>query len=124
MSWTSPTTAPDILLPDDMAGDEISVEELKALVDRGTDFLLLDVREPHEHERCRIPGSVLIPLGELPRRVGELDRSRPLAVYCRSGARSARAVRLLREGGFATAVSVAGGIFAWSERIDPSIPPY
>lgn len=102
---------------------EITVEELKTRIDRGEPFVLIDVREPHEHEIARIPGARLIPLAELPRRLGELDRSARLIVHCKMGGRSARAVQILRDEGF-DATSVAGGIDAWSERIDPSVPPY
>jgi adenylyltransferase/sulfurtransferase len=105
---------------------EVSVEELKARLERREDFLLLDVREPAEHALARIPGSQLIPLGQLPQRLDELAqyRGRPILVHCRSGNRSAQAVRLLRERGFPGAVNVAGGIAAWSARIDPSVPEY
>ncbi|MCX5794598.1 MAG: molybdopterin-synthase adenylyltransferase MoeB [Elusimicrobia bacterium] len=105
---------------------EVSVEELKARLERRDDFLLLDVREPGERALASIPGSQLIPLGELPSRLSEIDayRGRPVLVLCRSGNRSAQAVRLLREKGFSGVLNVAGGIAAWSERIDPSVPKY
>ena len=99
---------------------EISVEDLKAKLDKKEAFILLDVREPAEHAAARIEGSTLIPLSELPSRCGELDKSRKLVVHCRSGARSARAVQLLIGKGY-DAANVAGGILAWSERIDPAI---
>ena len=102
---------------------EITVEELQTLMKRKESFLLLDVREPHENEIAKIPGSTLIPLGDLPRRCGELDQSKKLVVHCKSGGRSARAVHFLRDKGY-DAVNVAGGIKAWSERIDPSVPQY
>ena len=101
----------------------MTVEELKAKLDRKDKFTLVDVREPHEHEFARIPGSTLIPLGQLPQRLGELDKGSKLVVHCRSGGRSARAVQFLREKGY-DAVNLAGGILAWSERIDPSVPSY
>jgi len=102
---------------------EITVEELKARMDRRERFVLLDVREPSEHAVARIVGSMLIPLGALPERAGELDKSSRILVHCKSGRRSAQAVKLLRERGF-DAVNVAGGILAWSERVDPSVPTY
>ncbi len=102
---------------------EISVEQLKEKMDRQERFVLLDVREPHEHELARIAGSMLIPLGTLPQRAAELDKKSPIVVHCKSGGRSAKAVKLLLEKGF-QAVNVAGGITAWSERVDPSIPTY
>jgi adenylyltransferase/sulfurtransferase len=102
---------------------EISVEELKAKLDKKEKFVLLDVREPHEYEIAKIPGSKLIPLGELQNRVGELDKGSQLIVHCKMGGRSARAVQFLRAQGF-DATNVAGGIHDWSEKIDPSVPTY
>jgi adenylyltransferase/sulfurtransferase len=102
---------------------EITVEELKAKLDKKEKFVLLDVREPHEYEIAKIPGSKLIPLGELDKRVGELDKASKLIVHCKMGGRSARAVQFLRAQGF-DATNVAGGIHDWSERIDPSVPLY
>ncbi len=102
---------------------EISVEELKEKLDKKEKFVLLDVREPHEYEIAKIPGSKLIPLGELDKRVGELDKTAKLIVHCKMGGRSARAVQFLRGQGF-DATNVAGGIHDWSERIDPSVPLY
>ena len=95
------------------AGAEMTVAELKSRMDAGTTLVILDVREPSEFAEARIPGSVLIPLGELPRRLDELDPSRELVVHCKSGARSARAVALLRDKGFANASSLSGGILRW-----------
>ncbi len=102
---------------------EITVEELKARIERKESFILLDVREPHEYELARIEGSRLIPLGTLPQRFGELDKSQEIAVHCKMGGRSAKAVKFLREKGY-NALNVAGGIQAWSERIDPEVPQY
>lgn len=99
---------------------EISVEDLKAKLDRKEAFILLDVRQPEEYEAARIEGSKLIPLGELPNRFSELDKASKLVVHCRSGARSARAVQFLIGQGY-DAVNVAGGILAWAERIDPAL---
>ncbi len=102
---------------------EITVEELKSKIDKKEKFILLDVREIHEYEIAKIPGSKLIPLGELEKRVGELDKSAKLIVHCKMGGRSARAVQFLCAQGF-DATNVAGGIHDWSERIDPSVPLY
>jgi molybdopterin/thiamine biosynthesis adenylyltransferase/rhodanese-related sulfurtransferase len=99
---------------------EITVEELKEKID---EVSILDVREPHEYEVANI-GARLIPLGELPERLIELDKDEAVAVYCKTGARSARAVKLLKEAGFQNVYNVKGGITAWSEEIDPSIPKY
>lgn len=105
------------------AAPEISVQELKARRERKEKFTLLDVREPKEYALAKIEGSTLIPLGELPGRLAELDKSAKLVVHCKGGGRSAKAVKLLREKGY-DAVNVAGGIDAWSESIDPSVPKY
>jgi sulfur-carrier protein adenylyltransferase/sulfurtransferase len=99
---------------------EITVEELK---EKLGEVSVLDVREPHEYEVANI-GARLIPLGELPERLIELDKDEAVAVYCKTGARSARAVKLLKEAGFQNVYNVKGGITAWSEEIDPSIPKY
>ena len=102
---------------------EITVQELKKRLDNGENLSVLDVREPHEYEVANI-GARLIPLNELPERLAELDRDVPLAVHCKTGGRSARAVKLLQETGFQNAFNVEGGITAWSEEIDPSVPKY
>jgi adenylyltransferase/sulfurtransferase len=102
---------------------EISVEDLKGKLDRKEAFVLLDVREPHEYEIAKIPGSKLMPLGSVPVRLNELDKSAEIVVHCKMGGRSAKAVKVLRDNGF-NAVNVAGGITAWAERIDPSVPTY
>jgi adenylyltransferase/sulfurtransferase len=99
------------------------VEDLKAKLDNGEGVSVLDVREPHEYEVANI-GARLIPLGELPERLIELDQDETLAVHCKTGGRSARAVKLLREAGFQNVYNVKGGITAWSEEIDPSVPKY
>ena len=101
---------------------EISVRELKAKMDNGG-INVLDVREPYEYEISNL-GAPLIPLNELPQRYEELDRDEPLAIHCRSGARSANAVKLLQERGFENVYNVEGGILAWSDEIDPSLPQY
>lgn len=103
---------------------EITVEELKARMDRGDRFVLLDVRESYEYDIARIPGSKLIPLGELPSRMSELDTADEIIIHCKVGGRSATAVRELQKAGFSKLLNVAGGIAAWSERIDPSVPKY
>ncbi len=102
---------------------EISVTDLKERLDK-KDIFLLDVREPREYEINRIEGSTLIPLGELPRRLDELPKDQDIAVHCKSGMRSAKAVRLLREKGFARSQNVRGGILEWIARVDPDQPTY
>ena len=106
------------------AEGEMTVTELKRRIDGGTAPVILDVREPVEAGICRLPGSVLIPLGELPRRLGELDPGAEIVVHCKSGGRSARAVALLREKGFTRASNLAGGILNWIKEIDPALRRY
>jgi adenylyltransferase/sulfurtransferase len=101
----------------------ISVEELKQRQDKGDDLFVLDVREPHEYQICNLNG-YLIPLGDLPKRVNELDSSREIVAHCRSGARSAKAVDFLRQAGFTKVKNLSGGILAWAEKIDPKMPKY
>jgi sulfur-carrier protein adenylyltransferase/sulfurtransferase len=105
-------------------GADITPAELKRALDRGAPLVLLDVREPQEYERGCLPGARLVPLGELARRLGEIGRDRPVVVYCRSGGRSARAAKILREAGFADVKNLAGGILAWADQVDPSMPKY
>ena len=106
------------------ATEDMTVQELKAALERGDDLFLLDVREPFEHDIACIDGATLIPLGELGSRLGELPRGRKIAVHCKSGVRSARAVSLLRDAGFDDVSNVAGGITAWAKEIDPSVTIY
>jgi len=102
---------------------EITPRELKARLDRGDDLFILDVREPHEYQICNI-GGYLIPLGDLSRRVSELDSSREIVAHCRSGKRSAEASEFLRQAGFRKVLNLKGGILAWSDEVDPSVPKY
>jgi sulfur-carrier protein adenylyltransferase/sulfurtransferase len=105
---------------------ETTVEELKARIDAKTPIYLLDVREPHEYQIARIPGSTLIPLGQLGSRYGELppaSEGREIIVHCKSGVRSAKAVNLLKEHGI-EARNLKGGILAWIDKIDPTLPKY
>ena len=105
---------------------QTTVEELKQQTDRGESVFVLDVREPQEFQICRIPGSTLIPLGQLASRVNEVvsaGAGRPIVVHCKSGARSAKAVRLLEERGVA-AKNLTGGILAWIDRIDSRLAKY
>ncbi|HTV55926.1 MAG TPA: molybdopterin-synthase adenylyltransferase MoeB [Terriglobia bacterium] len=103
---------------------EITPVELKRLMDEGKAPVLVDVREPHEFEICRIPGSTLIPLGEVPARMNELNTADEIVVHCRSGARSAKAVDFLMKSGFRKIKNLQGGILAWSDQVDPSVPKY
>lgn len=102
---------------------EIQPEELKRRLDAGDDIFVLDVREPFEYQIANL-GAKLIPLGELPQRVGELDPKREIVAHCKGGVRSAKAVEILQQAGFKRASSMAGGILAWSDKIDPKVPKY
>jgi adenylyltransferase/sulfurtransferase len=102
----------------------LTPRELKARMDAGTAPAIVDVREPFEAAICAIPGARLIPLGELERRLNELDPASEIVVHCKSGARSGRAVAILREKGFGGAVNLTGGILRWISEIDPSLPRY
>jgi len=97
--------------------------ELKARLDGGDDIFVLDVREPHEYQICNIGGH-LIPLGDLPQRVNELDSSREIVAHCRSGKRSAEAAEFLRKAGFKKLWNLRGGILGWSDEVDPTVPKY
>ena len=108
----------------DQAVPTISVQELKGKMDAGEAFELVDVREPFEYEIARIDGAKLIPLGEIGERFGELQEEQPIIVHCHSGQRSAQAVRLLRQRGFTKVYNLEGGIDAWSDQIDSSVPKY
>jgi adenylyltransferase/sulfurtransferase len=107
-------------------GSTISVKDLKAMMDRGEDFLLVDVREPNEYEIVAIPGSVLIPKGEFlsGEALGKLPQDKQVVLHCKSGARSAEALAVLKGAGFSDAVHVGGGVVAWASQIDPSLPTY
>jgi len=109
--------------PVDRSVPEIQVEELKRRLDAGDDLFVLDVREPHEYQICNING-YLIPLGDLPKRVSELDSSREIVAHCRSGVRSAKAVDFLKQAGFRKVMNLTGGILAWADRVDPKMPKY
>jgi adenylyltransferase/sulfurtransferase len=102
---------------------EITPRELKTRLDRGDDLYILDVREPHEYQICNLGGH-LIPLGDLSKRASELDSSREIVAHCRSGKRSAEAVEFLQRAGFRKVLNLKGGILAWSDEVDPSVPKY
>ncbi len=102
---------------------EISVSELKERLDNGEDIFILDVRQPDEYRYCNI-GGFLVPLGELPRRIGDLDPNREIIVVCHSGVRSARAAQYLQRFGFSQARNLVGGIDRWAEEVDPTMPRY
>lgn len=102
----------------------LSVAELAAEMQSGHAPLLLDVREPHEVAHCAIAGHLAIPLGQLPGRINELPKERPIVVQCHHGGRSAKATQYLLLQGFADVRNLSGGIDAWSLEVDPSVPRY
>ncbi len=110
--------------PADDTVPAISVHELKRKTETREAFELIDVREPFEYEIARIDGAKLIPLGEIADRTDELQREQPIVVHCHSGKRSAQAVRLLQQRGFSNVYNLEGGIDAWSDQIDPTVPKY
>ncbi len=114
----------EALAPQPVGFVEMTVEELKSRLDHGESVFILDVRNPPEYEICRIPGSTLLPLPELAQRLGELDPQREMVVHCKSGMRSAKAIDFLRQRGFTKLKNLKGGILAWAEQIDPSMPKY
>lgn len=103
---------------------EITAPEVKKMMDERKRFVLIDVREPHEYQICRIPGSTLIPLGDVPRRMHELNSADEIVVHCRSGMRSAQAVELLMKAGFRKIHNLKGGVLAWADQVDPGMPKY
>ncbi len=105
-------------------GTELDPGELKVWMDRGEPLFLLDVREPYEWQIGRIPGAHLVPLGQLPERLSELSKGQMIVAYCRSGVRSGKAVDLLKRSGFTKLKNLKGGILAWSDKVDPSVPKY
>ncbi len=103
---------------------EIDVTKLKAMIDAGETFMLLDVREKDEYTRAHIEGSKLIPLGALPSRISEVTKDLPLVVHCHHGGRSMKAVSWLRQNGFTQASNLKGGIDEWAVTIDHSVARY
>ena len=103
---------------------EIEPEDLKSLLDQSAPITLVDVREPGEYEICRLPGSKLIPRNSLAERLGELSTSEDVVVYCKVGGRSADAVKFLQTMGFTKVRTLKGGLDAWAQRVDPSMPTY
>ncbi|HEX3466818.1 MAG TPA: rhodanese-like domain-containing protein [Candidatus Elarobacter sp.] len=104
--------------------NEISVTELKRRHDAGEDLVLVDVREPDEIATVSIPWATYLPMGEIPQRYGELPHDKPVVVMCHGGGRSSRVTQFLAQNGYDNAVNLAGGIDAWAEQIDPSLPRY
>jgi adenylyltransferase/sulfurtransferase len=106
------------------AVEEISAGELKRRMDEGVALEVIDVRDPHEWEICRIPGTRLVPLGTLGEHLHEFDSSKTYVMHCKSGVRSAKAIAQLRRAGFKRLLNLRGGVLAWSREVDPSVPTY
>ena len=105
--------------------EEISATDLKRRLDAGENIQLIDVRQPEEWAFAKIEGSKLIPLGEIMRRMGEINENRETVLYCKMGARSARAVDALQQSGFkGNLKNLKGGITSWSNDVDPKVPKY
>jgi molybdopterin/thiamine biosynthesis adenylyltransferase/rhodanese-related sulfurtransferase len=102
---------------------QLSVKDLKKRMDAGENLFILDVREPFEYQIANIGGK-LIPQGEVPQRLAEIDRDREIIVQCKSGGRSQRIAEFLKQSGYPKVANVSGGILAWSDQIDPSVPKY
>jgi adenylyltransferase/sulfurtransferase len=104
---------------------EITATELNELIKSGIGVQIIDVRQPDENAFARIPGAKLIPLGDILRRMDEIDPSRDTVIHCKMGQRSARAVDLLKQAGFTGSLrNLRGGITAWSNEVDPKVPKY
>lgn len=104
---------------------ELTPEQLRQRLDAGEDLQLVDVRQPEEYDFCRIEGSLLIPLGELPRRADEISPERPVVLICHHGVRSMQALGYLQHRlGLHNLLNLRGGIHAWSTKVDPSVPVY
>lgn len=105
--------------------EEITATELKRRIDHGDDIQIIDVREPHEYEIARIPHTKLIPLGQVVNRMSEIDAGRETVMHCKMGGRSAKAIEALKRAGFpGRLINLKGGITAWSNEVDPSVPKY
>jgi adenylyltransferase/sulfurtransferase len=106
------------------SGSDITPEQLKKRIDSGEHLFVLDVRNPNEFAICRIPGTVLVPLPELPARLGEVPRDREVIVHCKSGMRSGKAIEFLKGQGYTKLVNLTGGILAWADKVDPGMTRY
>jgi rhodanese-related sulfurtransferase len=102
----------------------ITVTQLRDQLNSSTPPLVVDVREKKENDICKIPGSILLPLGELPQRLAELPKDRALVMHCHHGGRSSRATAYLIQQGFKNVYNLSGGIHDWSTHIDPIVPTY
>lgn len=105
--------------------EEISATELKRRIDAGDEIQLIDVRQPDENAFAKIPGAKLIPLGDIIRRISEIDPTKETVIHCKMGGRSAKAIEVLKQAGFTGEMkNLKGGITAWSNEVDPKVPKY
>lgn len=104
---------------------EITATELKKRLDKGDDIQLIDVRQPDEYAFAKIEGAKLIPLGDIARRINDIDPTRETVIHCKAGGRSAKAIEILKNAGFTGELkNLRGGITAWSDEVDPKVPKY
>lgn len=120
-STDQPKTS-DTLAKSDVKVEEVTPAAVKKKLDQGESFILVDVRDQHEWDAGHIQGAWLIPLSKLDKRLNELDQSREIVVYCRSGKRSDKAARILLDSGFTNVRNMKGGILSWIDQVDPSLP--
>jgi len=110
--------------PTASAGGEIAAEQLKKRIDAGENLFVLDVRNPNEYQICRIPGTTLVPLPELPARLAEVPKDQEVIVHCKMGGRSAKAIEFLKTQGYSKLLNLTGGILAWADKVDPGMARY
>jgi adenylyltransferase/sulfurtransferase len=118
------TPASTVPVTDSDNPDEIAPEALKARLDRGEKLKIIDVREPHEYQICRLPNAILVPLGQVTSRLNELNPEEEIVVHCKMGGRSAQAADLMRKAGFKKVKNLKGGIDLWAQKVDPNVPRY
>ncbi len=107
-----------------LSSSDLEPKQVKTMIDSGEDFILVDVREPHEQQIASISKAILIPLGQLPNRLSELPKDAKIVCSCKSGMRSAKAVELLKLNGYTRVQNMKGGILAWSDQVDPTVAKY
>ena len=119
-----PTATEEAASDEDLAADEITPAQVKARQDAGDDFVLIDVREPHEWDICNIPGAKLIPLGDVENRLDEIDSDADIVLHCKMGGRSAKAQDILYANGYTNVRNMVGGITRWADDVDSAMPKY
>jgi adenylyltransferase/sulfurtransferase len=120
-----PVVAAQVTAEQEPQMEEITATELKRRLERGDDLQIIDVREPNEYQIGRLQKSKLIPLGQVVGRMSEIDESRETVIHCKGGVRSAKAIEALKRAGYnGRLINLKGGITAWSDEVDPSVPKY